>query len=216
LNSGLEDATNIGWKLAGVLNGWGGEGLLDSYSQERRPIFVETGQAVIADGIEKDRQFLDTYSPEKDRAEFERAWHAMSDAAGRQQQSYEPHYEGSSIVIGPPGGVCSIHGKYSYEAHAGHHLTPRQLSSGRNVFDELGPGFTLLAFGQQDQAIRAFEQAASTYNAPLTVVRDSYADRRTEYRAPLILVRPDQYVVWTGDEAPADVDNVMRKITGRG
>ena len=31
LNNGLEDAINLGWKLAAVLQGWGGEGLLASY-----------------------------------------------------------------------------------------------------------------------------------------------------------------------------------------
>ena len=41
--------------------------------------------------------------------------------AGSRRQSYEPHYEGSSIVDGPSGGVCSIHGNYSFEAQAGHH-----------------------------------------------------------------------------------------------
>lgn len=35
LNSGLDDAGNLAWKLAAALQGWGGEALLDSYSQER-------------------------------------------------------------------------------------------------------------------------------------------------------------------------------------
>ena len=30
------DAVNLGWKLAAVLEGWGGEGLLESYETERR------------------------------------------------------------------------------------------------------------------------------------------------------------------------------------
>jgi 4-hydroxyisophthalate hydroxylase len=216
LNSGLEDATNLGWKLAAVLNGWGADVLLDSYGEERRPIFVETGEAMIAGGIEKDRKFLETYSPEKNKAEFEQAWKAMSTAAGQQQQSYEPHYEGSRVLFGPPNGVCSIHGKYSYEAHAGHHLTPQELSSGRNVYEELGSEFTLLAFGDQDRAVKAFEEAAAVQNIPLKLVKDSYADRRTEYKAQLILVRPDQYTVWTGDDAPADAGAILRRVTGRG
>jgi 4-hydroxyisophthalate hydroxylase len=37
LNTGLEDAVNLGWKLAAVLHGWGGPDLLDSYTHERRP-----------------------------------------------------------------------------------------------------------------------------------------------------------------------------------
>ncbi|MFN0074183.1 MAG: FAD-dependent monooxygenase [Chloroflexota bacterium] len=215
LNSGLEDVTNLGWKLAAALEGWGSEALLDSYSEERRPIFVETGQAMIAGWIEKDREFLERYSPEKDRAEFEREWSKMADAAGRQQQSYEPHYEGSSVMLGPADGVCSIHGRYSYTAQAGHHLTPQLLSSGRNVYEELGPWFTLLAFGAQDQVVQAFQKQAESLNVSLKIVRDSYADGRTAYEAPLILVRPDQYIVWTGEGASADLSGVLRRVTGR-
>ena len=77
LNTGLEDAVNLGWKLTAALEGWGGETLLDSYGEERRPIFVETGEAMIAGGIEADRAFLERYSPSKDRAEFEQAWKAL-------------------------------------------------------------------------------------------------------------------------------------------
>jgi 3-(3-hydroxy-phenyl)propionate hydroxylase len=35
LNSGIDDSGNLAWKLAAVLQGWGGDGLLDSYSDER-------------------------------------------------------------------------------------------------------------------------------------------------------------------------------------
>ncbi|MEU2720946.1 monooxygenase [Streptomyces smyrnaeus] len=42
LNTGLQDAMNLGWKLAAVVNGWAPRGLLDSYDEERRPV----GQSV--------------------------------------------------------------------------------------------------------------------------------------------------------------------------
>ncbi len=64
LNNGLEDVSNLGWKLAAVLRGWGGEGLLQSYSDERRPIFKETGEDFIAGRIADDREFLERYNPE--------------------------------------------------------------------------------------------------------------------------------------------------------
>ncbi|BCL29556.1 monooxygenase [Streptomyces aurantiacus] len=38
LNTGLQDAMNLGWKLAAVVNGWAPPGLLDSYDAERRPV----------------------------------------------------------------------------------------------------------------------------------------------------------------------------------
>src|SRR5207342_1592456 len=73
LNSGLEDVTNLGWKLAAKLQGWGGEELLDSYTEERQPIFAETGELVIAAGIRRAAEFTERYSPEKDKAAFEEA-----------------------------------------------------------------------------------------------------------------------------------------------
>ncbi|MEU9040760.1 MULTISPECIES: FAD-dependent monooxygenase [unclassified Kitasatospora] len=38
LNLGLQDAANLGWKLAAELQGWAPTGLLDSYHRERHPI----------------------------------------------------------------------------------------------------------------------------------------------------------------------------------
>ncbi|EGX55548.1 hypothetical protein SZN_32311 [Streptomyces zinciresistens K42] len=44
LNTGLQDAVNLGWKLAARVAGWAPPGLLDSYDGERRPV----GAAVTA------------------------------------------------------------------------------------------------------------------------------------------------------------------------
>jgi 2-polyprenyl-6-methoxyphenol hydroxylase-like FAD-dependent oxidoreductase len=38
LNLGVQDAFNLGWKLAAEVNGWAPEGLLDSYHTERHPV----------------------------------------------------------------------------------------------------------------------------------------------------------------------------------
>ena len=35
-----------------------------------------------------------------------------------------------------------------------------------------------------------------------------------QYEARLVLVRPDQYVVWADDEAPSDADALLERITG--
>ena len=215
LNNGLEDAVNLGWKLAAKLDGWGGDTLLQSYSDERRPIFKEVAEDFIAARIRNDGAFLNRYNPARDKAEFETAWKGQESDVGNRAQVYEPSYEGSPVVIGPPGGKSTAHGKHVFKARAGHHLVPQKLSSGRDVFEELGRGFTLLAFDVDDAAVRAFEQAAARLKVPLKVVRDSYADGRTKYETRMILVRPDQFIVWTGDSAPADAGQIMRKVAGR-
>ncbi|MGW0778467.1 rifampin monooxygenase [Streptomyces sp. NPDC002835] len=38
LNLGVQDAFNLGWKLAAAVNGWAPEGLLDTYHAERHPV----------------------------------------------------------------------------------------------------------------------------------------------------------------------------------
>lgn len=215
LNTGLEDAANFGWKLAARLQGWGGEALLESYDQERRPIFLETGEAVIAGGIDRDRAFLERYSPEKDKEEFEHAWAELANGRNALNRNYEPNYEGSPVVMGVPGSVTTIYGEHTHAAKAGHHLSPRTLSSGRNVYEELGPGFTLLALDADAAAISAFEASAKSLNAPLKVIQDSFDGDRMRYDAKLVLVRPDQYVVWAGNEAPADATKLLKRVSGQ-
>ncbi|MGW2628313.1 rifampin monooxygenase [Streptomyces chattanoogensis] len=41
LNLGVQDAFNLGWKLAAEVNGWAPEGLLDSYHTERHPVAAD-------------------------------------------------------------------------------------------------------------------------------------------------------------------------------
>ncbi len=38
MNTGIQDAANLGWKLAAAVAGWGDEALLDSYQAERHPV----------------------------------------------------------------------------------------------------------------------------------------------------------------------------------
>lgn len=214
LNSGLEDATNLGWKLAATVQGWGGPALIPSYSEERRPIFKETGEDFIAAGIDETAAWLELHNLERDKTDFEAAWAERKAKAGRNIVSYEPNYEGSPVIAGPPGGKSSAHGTHTWSARPGHHLAPQPLSSGKNVFEELGSEFTLLAFGADDADVRAFEAAAAAAGVPFHVVRDGFEGGREAYEQHLILVRPDQYVAWTGNRAPAGVAALFAQVTG--
>jgi 2-polyprenyl-6-methoxyphenol hydroxylase-like FAD-dependent oxidoreductase len=213
LNNGLEDAVNLSWKLAARLQGWGGDALLASYDEERRPVFHEVAEDFIAARIARDKEFLDRHNPNRDRADFECAWKARESDIGDRSKAYEPNYEGSPVVIGPPGGISGAHGVHSFKARAGHHLAPRTMSCGENIFEHLGQAFTLLAF-ERDEAAAMFARAAQSLGVPLAVVRDSYRDERADYAAHVVLVRPDQFIAWTGDEAPGDVVALLRKVTG--
>jgi 4-hydroxyisophthalate hydroxylase len=221
VNTGLEDARNLGWKLAAVLQRWGGEDLLDSYDAERRPVFASTARDFIAKSIETDREFLQTFDPAVDRAAFERAWQARAEGAIGEVNAFEPHYEGSPIVSlgdGSRGAVSSAVGSHRFEARAGHHLAPAVMASGRNVYEALGPGFTLLAMDADANAVRAFDGAAADLRLRLTLLEDPGQGEMARYRARLVLVRPDQFVAWTSASPTVGVDEarrVLHWVTGR-
>ncbi|NML48410.1 monooxygenase [Ramlibacter sp. G-1-2-2] len=202
VNSGLEDARNLGWKLAATLRGWGGERLLDSYDAERRPVFQSTIRDFIAKSIDDDSAFLDAYNPVRDLAAFEQQWQQRAQGAVGEVHAFEPNYEGSPVVA-TPGGSPSSKGSHKFEARAGHHLAPAALQSGRNVFEEMGAGYTLLAVGAKPEAVQAFVAAADAAGLPLTVVEEQAAGEAARYAAALTLVRPDQFVAWAGADASA-------------
>lgn len=212
INSGLEDAVNLGWKLAAAIQGWAGPAMLDSYDAERRPVFASTARDFIEKSIFTDRDFLSGHDPARDRADFEAAWRERQSGARAEVNAFEPNYEGSPIVFGPAGAASSAIGSHAHAARAGHHLAPQPLSSGKNIFEELGRGFTLLALGA-DETPAAFEHAASSLGVPLKVIRDSVAGGREKYASRLILVRPDQFVAWTADEA--EPLNVLQRAIGK-
>lgn len=204
INTGFEDARNLGWKLAATLQGWGGAGLLDSYDAERRPVFASTARDFIERFIEDDNAFLQRYHPDRDLAEFEQAWQSRNlDAA--EVNAYEPHYEGSPLIGGT--GQPSARGDHLHAPRAGHHISPQALQTGtRDPWQELGAGFTLFA---QDQAtLTAFGQAAKAMGVPL--------DIRPRADGPAILVRPDHFVAWSGESTPDSADAILRRATGHG
>jgi 4-hydroxyisophthalate hydroxylase len=214
INTGLEDAANLGWKLAATFQGWADERLLDTYGEERRPVFESTARDFIEKAINSDRNFLEAFNPERDRRAFEREWKERQSGARSEVNAFEPNYEGSSIVWGLPDRSCNAVGSHRFTARAGHHLAPQPLASGRNVFEELGDGFTLLAFDVDGGVLNAFERSARALRIPLKVVRDSRADGRERYEAALVLVRPDQFVAWASDDPAVNATEILRRVIG--
>jgi hypothetical protein len=120
----LDDVANLAWKLSAALDGWGGEILLDSYSEERRPIFWETGKSIIAGGIKEDGSFFVSNSPQQDSAAFLDGWKQLEKRESIKYTTYEPHYDGSDVVVGAPLRTTGIDALHSKTAQPGHHLAP--------------------------------------------------------------------------------------------
>jgi 2-polyprenyl-6-methoxyphenol hydroxylase-like FAD-dependent oxidoreductase len=213
INTGFEDARNLGWKLAAVLQGWGGPQLLENYHEERHGVFASTAHDFIEKSINEDRAFLERYDPAQDANAFTAAWAARGQGAVAEVNAFEPNYRGSSSVWGVAGAGCNALGGHDLKAEAGRHLAPQPLGDGRNVYEALGSGFALLAFGQDEAVVATFAEQAAQLRLPLTIVRADCNDERARYGAGLVLVRPDQFVAWAGESAD-DAGKILRRCAG--
>jgi 2-polyprenyl-6-methoxyphenol hydroxylase-like FAD-dependent oxidoreductase len=210
INLGLEDVRNLGWKLAAILEGWGGESLLSSYNEERRPVFVSTARDFIEAFIEDDRTFISQHDPRVDEAGFADAWERRGAGSNRGVSEFEPHYEGSPIVFGPSDGVSGAVGSHSFTARAGHHLPPAETPEDEDLFRCLGTGFSLVTADSRSSAAKSFTSASADRGVPLRIVAAEMAGYETSH----VLVRPDHFVSWVDDGSPFDPSTIIARSIG--
>ena len=203
-NTGIGDAVNIGWKLAAVLEGWGGDGLLASYETERRPIAERTIREAVANmsvlAPELGNHDLDASGPVGEQARHaaaqviqtskDREFHSLGIVLGYQ-------YDISPIIIDDGTPPIPEGQAYSPTARPGARLPHLWLPDGASLYDRLGNGLSLLQL-RDDANMAPFIESTAACHVPLTVVelRDQALEER--YEAPLLLVRPDQHVAWRG------------------
>ncbi len=211
INTGFEDARNLGWKLTAALEGWAGVGLLDSYTEERRPVFASTARDFIETFIENDREFIAKYDPEVDLAMFSEAWDRRRIGSNLGVSVFDPHYESSPIVIGPDEGATSAVGTHSLAARAGHRLPPP--TSGTDLFDSLGRYWTVILENGATERASEFSRAARGMGIPLKIVQLEQADM-SGYGVEGMLVRPDHFLSWVSDGETADMTEVFQTSTG--
>jgi 2-polyprenyl-6-methoxyphenol hydroxylase-like FAD-dependent oxidoreductase len=208
MNTGIQDAFDLGWKLAAVLQGWGGPILLDTYDYERRPASTRATEASLKSyrrvRIDLNHPELNepTAAGERLRQELgqqlveanERTWHPTGVHLG---YVYDP----SPIII-PDGGSRPVDDEFEYEASSfpGARAPHAWLADAQSVLDLFGNGFTLLKFA--DISTDAIEQAARLRKVPLGVHNIENAEATRLYDKPLVLVRPDGHVAWRGERAP--------------
>lgn len=218
INTGFEDARNLAWKLTACLRGWGGANLLTSYTTERHPVFASTRDDFIIKSIIEDRAFTDAYDPRHDLAAFEDAWRRRASGDDSMVTQYLPHYAGSPIVWGQQGAPSGATGTHGYEALAGHHLSPQPLPDDNDLWDHLGPGFTLLNLTGDTDLDAAFRSAAETRGVPLTLPDLGSARLVEPFKAEAVLVRPDQFVAWAGNRrdlaSNADAITILDRAIG--
>ncbi len=208
-NTAVEDAVNLGWKLAHVIRGIAAPALLDSYALERQPLAVRnTSYArAFADsiGLFEAAPDLEDDSPAGAQARA-LASDYLNGHARREFNipgvTFGGRYDGSPLIVGdgslPPPDSANV---YVPSACPGGRPPHAWLADGRSLYDSFHFEWTLLALGPEAPDTQAFEQAALALGLDLRVVSHTAAELATLYEAPLALIRPDQIVAWRGQDA---------------
>ena len=223
MNLGIGDAADLGWKLAAVIQGWGGPMLLPSYSIERGEVtrFILDGcernqftgpRELVRDGIELEGPQGDAVRAEV--AEDINAKKARQFKRMGGQLGYR--YSSSPVVVRdgteePPPSFED----YSPSAAPGNRAPHHWMKDGSSLYDHVGQGFTLLVLGELDTApVRAAAEARGIPFDVLTVEEPDLAELRDLYQADGAVIRSDHHVAWRGDQLPSDVEDLLDVITG--
>ncbi len=194
LNIGVQDAVNLGWKLALVVHGKAPESLLDTYHAERHPVAARVLRTTMAQVA---------LMRVDDRIE------ALREAVAELLGMDEPRKHFGAMMSG-----LDVH----YDLGEGHPLLGRRmpdldlvtadgplrvftlLHDAKPVLLNLGEAgsFAIKPWGDRVQLVDA------TYDGTLELPAIGPVD------APrAVLIRPDGYVAWVGDKARVGLDDAL-------
>ena len=226
MNSGFDDAMNLGWKLTAGLQGWGGEGLLDSYTAERRPIALRNA----TEATRNAKQFALAAKEVGGAMSWEVLNATGPDAEARRreygEQLYQTtfrnwvndgivldqRYQQSPVIVDDGSAEPEWDpAHYTPFAKPGHRAPHARTADGDSLYDSFGLGYTLLAFDHaKPRDVEAIVEAAEARNMPLNVLCVPDRTIAELYDDPMVLIRPDHYLAWSGatalDTAVAMID----------
>jgi hypothetical protein len=208
INTGFEDARNLGWKLSYVLKGIAPDSLLQNYTEERQPVFQSTSKQFIEYLIEDDKRFLDQWDGNEQDLGFEDAWNSRT-TNNLTVTQYEPNYRGSRSIIDttPADTTPSAIGEHSAIARPGHHLSPPPDYP--NFQDALGHDFVLIHSEQTN--LQGLQNRINENTLPLKLLTID-EDALSRWEADWILVRPDHFVAAKGSGSDFPPDLLSRVI----
>lgn len=226
MNLGIGDAADLGWKLQAVIEGWGGDQLLPSYTIERREAVLlcqkgsEENQemqahSLVLEGIELDGPEGEAVRAEVSRLIVEQKTQQFKSIGG--QLGYT--YSASTVIVrdGKPA-FKPLFREFKESDRPGNRAPHRFLADGSALYDHVGWGLTLLVLGEFDTA--PWLAIAARRGIPLEVFAPNdpadIATLRAVYTETATLIRSDHHIAWHGSVQPDDVERVLKIVTGNG
>jgi 2-polyprenyl-6-methoxyphenol hydroxylase-like FAD-dependent oxidoreductase len=225
MNTGIQDAIDLGWKLEARVRGWAGNELLRSYEVERRPVAVRN----VTEASSNLGRMLATRSrlppheifqpgPAGDAARADYgAW--FTQTMRHEWFTIGIHlgyrYDGSPVISpdGTPAPPLET-STYTQTARPGARAPHAWLPDGRSTLDLFGRGFTLLRLGPDAPSGKSLRQAAADAGVPLDVVDLDVPAVNELYQRRLVLVRPDGHVAWRTDTEPENARALIELVRG--
>ncbi|MFH8936396.1 FAD-dependent oxidoreductase [Streptomyces griseosporeus] len=211
-NTGIQDAHNLAWKLAAVLGGWAGDGLLESYDAERRPVAEATSARAAARSAEHSHP---GFAPPPGTGGGGPQRGILNVALGYRY----PH----GAVLGADTAAPVVPEKLGLSGEPGTrapHLWVRHQGERRSTLDLYEKSLVLLSDAEEGPDWhRAALRLAEELSVPLVshrfgalddvaglVAEDGadWAERHGTTRAGAVLVRPDGFVAWRSAGAPEE------------
>jgi 2-polyprenyl-6-methoxyphenol hydroxylase-like FAD-dependent oxidoreductase len=209
MHTGLEEVVNLGWKLAAMLEGWGGPGLVASYATERLPIARRNVELAT-------RSFRAIAGIPGLAAVDATDWRATPNWLSIPEHlKIQYGYEGSPICI--PDGTPAPDPeppRFMPSTRPGARAPHAWLADGRSTLDLFGDGFTLLRLGERPPDAGPLVEAAKARRVPLREIAIANPEIAALYERKLVLVRPDGHVAWRGDALPADPAAIVQRVRG--
>lgn len=198
LNIGLQDAVNLGWKLAQVVKGTSPESLLDSYHDERHPVGAALLEQTLA---------LTALNRGDDRTNALRAMMARTMQMDAPRKAYTASVSGLDVHY-PMGEGHALLGRRMPDLDITTADGPTRifalLHAARPVLLNFGPAGALADWAERVKLVDAAGEGAC--ELPVIGMVDMPA---------AVLIRPDGHVAWVGDEAAEGLAEALRTWFGR-
>ncbi len=224
MNTGVGDAFDLSWKLAGTLAGWGGPQLLRSYEIERRQIdernIGASRYAALSYRKWRSRCAPTLYEDTPAGLAAREDLVAVADIEQRKVNEMVGaelgyRYVDSPIIDSIPGGPEHLCREYRPTTWPGARL-PHAWLDGVAVQDLIPKdGYTLLRLDPQHDTA-PLRAAFEARGAPLTVLDLPGQPVREIYERDLLLLRPDMHVVWRDNRLPQEPNELVAVATGHG
>jgi 2-polyprenyl-6-methoxyphenol hydroxylase-like FAD-dependent oxidoreductase len=195
-NTGVQDAHNLAWKLAMVLNGTAGPALLDTYEAERRPAATFTMEQAYARYVTRTAPYLGTEGMQPVAGDLDVELGYVYDSPAI-LGSEPPAHEDPRLSKGRPG----TRAPHVWIDRDGHH---------GSTLDLFGNGFTMFAGSDAGVWRDAAAEAASQLNLPISMKQVGHeldtavADACEIGATGAAIIRPDGFVAWRAVSPAAD------------